>query len=166
MHIILNYVASVHFPLNSATTKWSPTAYWGKVGSIEKGVRKSLPTVFICVIVGHHCWCFHYRKCFLKIAMLLMLPILRSLPDNINKAVTKLCQKVPALTLFTLEGRYNLRRSFESYYGKPWLQWPADEIEKPTLPCLEALLIMFLRLVQLLSSFSFKCKVIFCMYLM
>lgn len=79
-----------------------------------------------------------------------MLPvstILQSLPANINKPVTKFCQKVPALTLFTLEGRYNLRRSFESYYSKPWLQWQADEIEKPTIPRLKALLIMFLRVV-------------------
>lgn len=86
--------------------------------------------------------------------MLPVSPILWSLPANINKSVTKLCQKVPALTLFTLEGRYNLGRSSESYYGKPWLQWQADEIEKPTLPCLKALLIMFLRVVQLFSSFS------------
>lgn len=42
MHIILNYVATVHFPLNSATTKQSPAVYWRKVGFTEKYVRKSL----------------------------------------------------------------------------------------------------------------------------
>lgn len=67
--------------------------------------------------------------------MLPVLPVLWSLTASINKSVTKLYQKVPALTLFTLEGRYNdLGRSFESYYGKPWLQWQADDIEKPTHP--------------------------------
>lgn len=125
-----------------------------KKGGLHRKISEEKPPKSICAIVGHHCCYFHYGKIFLKIAMLLVLPILWSLPDNINKAVTKLCQKVPALTLFTLEGRYNLRRSFESYYGKPWPQWQADEIEKPTLPCLEALLIMFLRVVQLFSSFS------------
>lgn len=154
MHKILNYVATVHFPLNSATTKHSPTVFSVQKSGFHRKESEEKPPNSICVIVGHHCCYFHYRKCFLKIAMLLVSPILRSLPDNINKTVTKLCQKVPALTLFTLEGRYNLRRSFESYYGKPWLQWQADGIDKPTLPCLGALLIMFLRIVQLFSSFS------------
>lgn len=124
--------------------RWAPQkSKWGKAS--QQYLCNCWPPLLLLLL---------YRKCFLKIAMLLVSPILHSLPDNINKAVTKLCQKVPALTLFTLEGRYNLRRSFESYYGKPWLQWQADEIEKPTLPCLEALLIMFLRVVQLFSSFS------------
>lgn len=86
--------------------------------------------------------------------MLPVLPILWSLPASINKPVTKLCQKVTALTLFTLEGRYYLWRSFESHYGKLWLQWQVDEIEKPTLPRLKKLLIKLLRVVQLFSSFS------------
>lgn len=121
---------------------------------LHRKVSEEKPPNSICAIVGRRCCYFHHRKCFLKITMLLVSPILQSLPANINKPVTKLCQRVPALTLFTLEGRYNLRKSFESYYGKPWLQWQADEIEKPTLPCLKGLLITFLRVVQLFSSFS------------
>lgn len=118
---------------------------------LHRKVSKEKPPNSICAIVGR--CCFHYRKCFLKIAMPPVSPILWSLPANINKSVTKLCQKVPALTLFTLEGRYNLGRIFESHYGKPWLQWKADEIEELTLARLKALLIMFLTAVQLLSSF-------------
>lgn len=121
---------------------------------LHRKVSEEKPPNSICAIVG--LWCFHYRKCFLKIAMPPVSPVLRSLPANINKPVTKLCQKVPALTLFTLEGRYNLGRIFESYYGKPWLQWKADEIEEPTLAHLKALLIMFLTVVQLFSSFFKK----------
>lgn len=151
MLIILNYVATA-FSIELSNNKVLSHCLLEK-GGLHRKVSEEKPSNSLCVIVGHHCCYFHYRKRFLKIAMLLVSPLLRSLPDNINKAVTKLCQKVPALTLFTLEGRYNLRKSFESYYGKPWLQWQADEIEKPTLPCLEALLIMFLRVVQLFSSF-------------
>lgn len=152
MHIISNYVATLQFPLNLATTKQSPTEHYWEKWAPQKSEEK--PPNSICAIVGCRCRCFHYRKCFLKIAVPPVLPVLWSLPANSNKPVTKLCQKVPALTLFTLEGRYNLGRSFESHYGKPWLQWQADEIGKPTLPRLKALLIMFLRVVQLFPSFS------------
>lgn len=121
------------FHWKTATAKHSPTAHYWKKWAPQKSEEK--PPNSICTIVGRCCCYFHYRKCFPKIAMLPVLPVLWSLTASINKSVTKLYQKVPALTLFTLEGRYNdLGRSFESYYGKPWLQWQTDDIEKPTHP--------------------------------
>lgn len=67
MYIISNYVATLHFPLNSATTKQCPTVHYWEKWTPQKSKWEKPPSG-IYSIVG--CCNFHWRKYLLIIVTL------------------------------------------------------------------------------------------------